>query len=229
MNPPRTPPTPIFPSLEQLHLDGPEALPWLHLLASYQNGTLRNGSPSTTSNTSTRESLEYIGCPSNTIVDPTLLSSIITFRNLVALRVKSYCSDPEGCTFRLTDNDMENLATALPRLEMLELGRPCGFNSCSNTVASLLSISVHCLNLTVLETHFNTRTIVGDMQRLLDIDAGRDKAKCKLKFLKSESLPFEVDGEDIETVVKGFRAIFPCLRTAGNGSWYEVKYRLRDI
>ena len=199
--PPQIPLTPIFPSLEVLDFYIPKALPWLHILASHQKGTIEN--------------LEYISFPIGTIVDPTLLSSIITFRNLVALRVGSYCSNPEGCTFRLTDNDMENLAAALPRLGTLELGKPCGFNSCSNTVASLLSISIHCLDLTVLETHLNTRTIASDMQRLLDRGAGCDKAKCELSDLTTGYFPTELPEGDIETVMMGFKAIFPHLESVG--------------
>jgi len=73
------------------------------------------------------------------------------------------CSGVETCLFHLTDDDLENLAAALPHLESLRLGQPCNFGSCKTTVAALMSISVHCLDLTVLETHFNTLEIVGDL------------------------------------------------------------------
>jgi len=58
-----------------------------------------------------------------------------------------------------TDNDVENLAATLPRLKCLEFSQPCGSNSCNTTVASLMSVSIHCLGLKHLETHFNTLTI----------------------------------------------------------------------
>jgi len=219
--PPRTIPTPILPSLEELQLDNPEALPWLHLLASHQDGILRDAS--------IRESLKYITCPGDTIVDPTLLSFMVTFRNMVVLRIQAYCPEAEGCLFRLTDNDMEKFAAALPRLEILELGRPCRSNSCSNTVASLLPISVRCLDLTVLEIHFNTKTIVADMQRLLNRAAGSDKAKCKLSHLKVGNLPLEVRREDIEIVAMGFKVIFPSLEVAGDyGCWRALRSKLGD-
>jgi len=226
--PPQTVPTSIFPSLEQLQINEPAAMPWLHLLASHKKGVLQNGSASATSYANIRERLKSISFPGSTIVDPTLLSSIVTFRNLVALCVGGYCPD-EGCVFRLTDDDMENLAAALPRLETLKLGEPCYFNSCSNTVASLLSISIHCLDLTILETHFNTGTITSDMQRLLDRGAGRDKAKCKLSELITGYFPNELPGEDIETVMMGFKAIFPHLEIAGSdGRSFKVECGPRD-
>ena len=125
---------------------------------------------------------------------------------------------------------MENLAASLPRLRDLELGGPCQFNSCHTTVASLLSISLHCLDLLTLETHFNTRTIVSDIRRLLDGGAGRDKVKCRLWNLKVGQLPLEVGREDVETVAMGFKAIFPYLPgfDGGDGSWRQLEYRLAD-
>ena len=63
----------------------------------------------------------------------------------------------------------------------------------------------------VLEIHFNTRTIVDDMQRLLDGDSGRDKVKCKLQYLTVGNLPLEVFREDIGTIEMGFTYIFPHL------------------
>jgi len=93
-----------------------------------------------------------------------------------------------------------------------------------------MSISVHCLYITALETHFNNLKMADDMQRLLDGDSGRDKVKCKLRNLTVEHLPLEVRAEDIGTVAIGFKDIFPCLADfAGyNGSWSELKSELAD-
>lgn len=124
---------------------------------------------------------------------------------------------------------MEVLAAALPRLETLRLGHPCGLNPCKATVTSLLSISIHCLDLTVLETHFNTLTIIGDMRRLLDGGAGRDEAKCELRSLSVGHLPLEMPGEDMEIVARGFKAIFPYLTNfAGYNEhcWHKLMSKL---
>ena len=132
------------------------------------------------------------------------------------------------CAFHLTDDDMENLTATLPQLKTLQLGNPCDLNSCDTTVASLLSISVHCLDLTSLQTHFSTRAIVSDMQRLLDGGAECDKSKCRLRELIVGSSPLEVGREDIEIVAMGFKAIFPCLADVQvlGGSWYQLKSKL---
>ena len=79
-----------------------------------------------------------------------------------------------------------------------------------------------------METHFNTRTIVGDMQRLFDGGAGHGKAKCKLWGLVVGDLPLEVGGEDVETVAMGFKVIFPCLTNFGcdDDSWRQLESKL---
>ena len=225
--PPRVVPTSIFPSLKSVYLDKQVALPWLHLLASHERGALRNGSTSASPHTNIREILKSLNCSSR-IADSTLMSFVVRFRNLVTLGIHADCYNGGSCAFRLTDDNIEDLVAALPGLKSLQLGAPCWINSCDTTVASLLSISVHCPNLTALQAHFSTRTIVSDMQRLLDGGAGRDRAKCKLWRLAVWYLPLEVGEEDIETVVMGFKAIFPRLkkinsRSRSDWDWLESK------
>ena len=228
--PPRTIPTSIFPSLEQLRLPELAALPWIHLLASHGKRDFRASSTSTTPHTNAVETLKTLDCLCDTTVDSPLLASVATFRNLVTLYVRTHCHDTQRCSFRLTDEDMENFAAALPRLKNLELGQPCGSNSCNTTVASLLSISTRCLDLVSLETHFNTATIVGDIQRLVDGGTGRNKTKCELRSLTVGFLPLEVSEEDAETVAMGLKIIFPRLIDISpkNDRWCKVESSLGD-
>lgn len=225
--PPRTLPLVAFPSLEELYLE-PAALPWLHLIVSHEEDVIRKGFVSATPRTSIRETLKFLECPRVTIIDSTFLSSVAHFRNLVGLRVEGDCSDAEGCVSRLTDDDVKNLAAALPRLKTLQLGRPCRSNSCNTTVASLMSISVNCIDLTVLEVHFNFLDIVRDLRLLLDRSSERDKPKCKLSYLVAGYVSLDVQEVDVETVAMGLRAIFPCLaRCPGWGKWSSVQAALK--
>jgi len=214
--PPRATPTSIFPSLGEFRLEESEPLPWLHLLTSHAN---------------VRERLKSLDFPS-TVIDSTLLSCVMKFQNLVTLHTRTYNrSCGEGCIFRLTDDGVGDLVATLPRLKSLRLGLPCRRNSCKNTVASLMSISIHCPDLTALETHFNTKTIVGDMKRLVDGGVGRDEAKCKLESLWVFIMPLMIREEDIETVATGFKVIFPRLKsfTGYNvGRWEQLESRLED-
>ena len=119
---PRVVPTSIFPSLENVRLNKQGALLWLRLLASHERGVLRGGSASVVSRADIRGTTKFLECPS-TIVHSTFLSSVVKFRNLVMLFIRdNHCSDMESCTFRLSDDNMENLTTTLPRLENLRLG-----------------------------------------------------------------------------------------------------------
>ena len=225
---PTTIPTPtrIFPLLEEVTLGRPEALPWVHFLALHGRDITRNGFP-TTSHKNVGETLKCLNFPSGTIIESTLLSSIINFRNLVELCANIYCSTEESCRFHLTDGDMENLAAALPRLERLELGRPCRFNSCGATVTSLLSISIHCLGLKHLETHFNTLNVVDDIHHLLNEGAGRGKAKCKITGLPVGDMETGMREEDIKAVAVGLKVIFPCLRGLegkDGGLWFMNRW-----
>ena len=233
--PPQTFSLTTFPSLEELRLEW-AALPWLHLLTAREEGKLRNGlAPAAAiTNMNIKETLKFLHYPSNASVDSALLSCASSFQNLVTLYVgNGYCEMVGICTFGLTDDDVENLAVALPSLVNLQLGDVCGLNSCRTTVSSLLSISTHCLGLSFLRIHFNTRTIAGDMQRLLNEGSGRDKPRCELQILLVGCLPLQLREEDIGTVATGFTDIFPCLEDIlshgrDRESWKRVASKLRD-
>lgn len=107
---------------------------------------------------------------------------------------------------------MENFAAALPHLRSMHLGHPYCFNFCGSAVASLMSISVHRLDLAALETHISTLEIVRDSQQLLDGGTGREKAKCKVLVFSVGNFSTTLCKEDIKTLGIGFKAIFPCLR-----------------
>jgi len=87
------------------------------------------------------------------------------------------------CAFHLGYDDIKNFTVTLPRLETLELGRPCCSGACNTTVASLMLLSTHCLQLTLLEIHFNTLMIARDMQLLLGRGLGYDTPRCKLRVV----------------------------------------------
>jgi len=232
---PQTIPPSIFPPLEELHLREQAALPWLHLLAAREGKPRIGLTPAAAiMNTNIKETLKHLRCPEDTPVDSTLLSCVSPFRSLVTLYVGGgYCEMVGICTFGLTDDDVENLTVTLPSLVSLRLGKACGLNSCRTTISSLLSISTHCLGLSVLEIHFNTRTIAGDIRRLLNGGSGRDEPRCALQSLLVGGLPLRVGEEAIGTVAMGFADIFPCLEgfsSVGDDwmSWKRVTSKLRD-
>ena len=142
----------------------------------------------------------------------------------------TFCYHAGGCVFHLTDQNTETLAAALPRLKNLELGQPCHLNSCNATITSLVSVSAHCLDLTTLETHFNTLKIVSDMRRLLGDSTGRGEAKCRLRSLSVGLLGIDVCEEDTAAVAMGFKVIFPYLTnfTGHDDRWRKLESKLGD-
>jgi hypothetical protein len=189
-------------------------------------GILPKGSASATSHKNIGETLKSVDCLSSTIIDSAFLSSI---RSLVTLYVDAYhCAGVVGCFFRTTDDDVKDLTAALFYSNNLWLGKPCCSNTCNTTFISPASISVlHCPDLTTLETHFNTQTIVGNMRRLLD---GCAEAKCMFRNSFVGTMPLEVHGEDIQIIAMRLKIIFRHLRDPDGygGSWPEVELRVKD-
>jgi hypothetical protein len=226
--PPRTLPLATFPPLEELRLNPPAGLPWLRLLAPRGDDQSQNGlaSPPAILDTNIKETLKHLRFLENTLVVPVLLPHISSFRNLVTLHAANSPCDTvgESCLFRLSDRDVENLVVTLPSLVSLRLGEVCGFDACATTVSSLLSISIHCLGLTLLETHFDTRSIVSDMKNLLSEGSGHDKPRCKLQSLLVGLLSLPVLAEDVGTVAMGFAHIFPCMKDFSSGGWDQKRW-----
>jgi hypothetical protein len=221
--PPSAIPIPIFPSLEHLQLDVPGGLPpgvqtkalqWPEVIVSHQGHILQSGSRLSTPHTNPVYQLKSLRYPGATTVDSEFMSSVVNFRNLVTLCVDMVCSY-DKCRFRLTDNDLENLATTLPLLQCLRLGKPCIPDTCENTVVSLALLSVHCPDLEVLEIHCATREIVSDMQNLLENRNLYEGPKCKVRGVIVGDLSFRLPKvsreDDEETVMRGFKFIFPDL------------------
>ena len=214
--PPQVTSTPVLRSLEHFHFKGEAILPWLRFLASDGKGT--------------REGLKFLDLPHGTVIDSTLLFPIVNLRNLVKLLVHNKdCGTEESCSFHLTDDNVEDLAAALPRLESLRLGHPCSRNTCKTTVASLMSISIHCLDLSILETHFNTQTIVDDMQSLLNGGVGHNKAKCRLWRILVGYQPLELDSADLRTIAMGFSVIFPRMVQLVGYHWIGLRRRIPGV
>jgi len=175
-----------------------------------------------------------IGDASGINIEASLVSTIQCFRNLVRLCVDVYCHDEDNrgeCVFKLNDDNVTELATALTQLESLILGHPCFENTCLTTVACLLPISVHCSRLKELRIHFNTTNIVDDLRNILGdprFQQLRSLPKCPLTSLNVFWTPLRLHRPDFETVAKGMVDIFPSL-TDCNGieeSWTELSRQI---
>lgn len=181
----------------------------------------------------TKESLKSLTIinPLGITTDAYITSIIQIFRNLSTLNISNICRE-DPCVFRLNNEDITELAVALPRLESLSLGYPCFRNTCATTVACLLPLSVHCIELKTLQVHFNTTNIVNDLKNISEdfrLQKLHSPSKCSLLDLCVHRMPLTLDEPGFDTVVKGILDIFPSLvYCVGNDRvWNVLSERIR--
>ena len=103
----------VFPPLRELTLGDGAARGWLPLLRRLDGGT--STTQGMTPLSKTKESLKFLSLEdaSDINIDPSFLSTIQCFRNLVDLHVRVFCSneDERGqCIFKLNNNNVTELA-----------------------------------------------------------------------------------------------------------------------
>jgi len=217
--------TSLFPSLEALDIDGEAALEWLTLFEAAINNTLpwimAGGS---------LPALAYRHpiLP----IDSPLITRVLPFTGLTDLLFSMECF-MRPCVSRFTDQDVERLAIALPRLETLTLGgSPCGDDTCPTTVRSLLFLSVHCTKLRHLNIHFRMANLRADMLELLGYAYSQglqSKPKCPLEALVVWEMRPELADYDPVLISIGMLMIFPSLVKFSTISpaWAKVEVMLK--
>lgn len=222
----------VFPPLVVCVLGEGAARGWLSLFKCLEHSV--PATQGVTPLSRMKESLEFLTVENHpgTVTDVSSTSTIQIFRNLVDLNMDAFCHgggyDYE-CAFKLNNDDVAELAMALPRLESLTLGRPCFKNTCVTTVACLLQISVRCPKLTRLLIHFNTIDIVGDFENIPEdprFEELRWLPRCALLFLDIWETPLTLDKPGFETVASGMVDIFPSLR---NFRWFGESQSWRTL
>lgn len=228
----------VFPPLKKLTLAEGAAHGWLSLYRRLWDGTSTTQDVTPLDNVKkSLDSLEIDNLP-GLIVDASFVSPIQMFCNMVHLNMAVFChgaNDAGRCTFKLNNDDVAKLTAALPQLKSLRLGTPCFENACATTVACLLPISVHCVQLESLEVHFNTTNIVADFMNISEdprFQQLRSLPRCLLlTSLDVYRIPLTLDEACVETVAKGMIDIFPSL-TYCEGveqGWDEVSRRIVDL
>jgi len=217
--------TSLFPSLNILNIRGEAALEWLSLFEAANNGTL----PWTMAG----GSLPVLSYNPTLPIDSPLVTRILPFAGLTDVLIEMGCLMRPTCASKFTDQDVERLAIALPRLEVLTLGGwPCRRDTCPTTVRSLLSLSVHCTKLRHLNIHFRMANLRGDMLDLLNyayLQGLQSKPKCPLETLVVwEMCPESADDALISI---GMFMIFPSLVKFSTRSpaWAKVEVTVKAL
>ena len=216
--------TSLFPSLEALDLRGEVAFEWLSLFEAAKSRSLPwilagDNLP--------KVSYHHPSLP----VDSSLVSRFLPFTGLVEIRISMECRPFAGiCVSRFTDEDVECLTAALPKLEAVTLGKyPCQFDTCPTTIRSLLSFSIHCPKLRYLNIHFRTANLRADMLDLLGYAYSQglhSKPKCILKTLVTQEMPLKLSDYDPILLSMGMLMIFPSLAqfySRSRGAWVRLQ------
>ena len=225
----------VFPPLTDLHLAEGAAHGWLRLLERLDGttSTIRGVIPLSEA----KESLKFLHVqdPPGFTIDASLIPPVRNFRNLTVLDIDTYCGGgKDRCAFKLNNDNIAELAAALPQLQSLLLGHACSRNSCVTSAACLLSISVHCVKLESLEIHFNTTHFVEDLKNISNdprFEQILSLPRSSLRYLDVYDTPVTLHDHDFETVVKEMVGIFPSLRGCEGyeRGWYELSRRLRNL
>ena len=91
-------------------------------------------------------------------VDGRTIEHLLFLKQLTTLEIFSLCS-PDECSYELSDEDIEKLVMAMPKLKNLDLGgNPCS-TPANNSVKSLIAIAKHCKRLEIMTIHINAGAV----------------------------------------------------------------------
>ena len=173
-------PTSIFPSLESLDIQATVAHPpLLQIITRIQSKTfshLQMEFPAAILGTFLPKTLECLQQRSfhqtlSTLViypegpfelDRTFVRPLLFLQELSVLDIGLVCPEPI-CLYRLSDEDLDELVKALPKLKSLRFGCiPCD-HPADNTIKTLVSIAKHCKHLDELLIHINVEAIINEV------------------------------------------------------------------
>ena len=93
-------------------------------------------------------------------LDGRTIEHLLLLNQLTTLEIFCICSTDE-CNYELSDEDLEKLVMAMPKLKTLDLGgNPCS-TPANNSVKSLIAIARHCRHLESLIIHIGTGVVPG--------------------------------------------------------------------
>jgi len=182
-------PAPAFPSLEWLEIDAVNTRsPLIQTISHVQSRAffrLQLEFPAATSGTflpTTLAALRPRGLHETLTVlaihpkgdfdlDGTTVRPILFLNQLTDLEITLICAD--RCAYKLSDENLDELVRAMPKLKQLSLGPfPCT-RLVDNTIKSLTSAAKHCKHLEHLAIHINVVAVVTGVFQGGDRDQNR--------------------------------------------------------
>ena len=238
----------VFPSLRILDVKYNGDLTWLKLLPAIDNPSLTSifvqCSGSDVAHFMEAFQLITTGCGMHERVQqfrvrghdefkitPRTIACTFSFKNLTFLKMLSECSATSCQTLHLTDNDIDLLTKAMPRLESLALGgEPCRVRS-KITFKSLYAISRRCTRLTTLQIHFDPASFVVKVEMdSMDVALGLPDLKtpssgsCPVTRIDVGYIPVPDESNACYVIGLGLLGVFPRLKKVGynDEDWEDI-------
>ena len=138
--------------------------------------------------------------------------ALLSFRQLKSLEIRFSCDN--GCSSRIDDDMITNLAEAMPKLEILQLGGdPCKTGT-GVTINGLIGLAHRCPHLSELRIHFQAASLVDAVAVAATRSTSRDelavqRRDCALTDLEVGDIPIPAgSGSSVSLVLL---QIFPRL------------------
>jgi hypothetical protein len=154
--------------------------------------------------------------------------SLLPFKQLKELDIEWSCY--YGCSSTVDDDVITALAQAMPKLEVLRLGRvPCGTPT-GATVHGLIVLASYCLNLSKLQIHFQGHTLVGTAATFPTTNEPViPQEGCALTDLEAGDI--SIPAQSMMSVAQMLLQIFPHILNVEGSSqeWETVGEHIKDF
>ena len=133
-------------------------------------------------------------------------SSLLSFGQLTNIIIEFACHN--GCSSRVDDDIITNLAQTMPKLQALFLGDPpCHEIPFGVTVEGLVALADHCPDLLALRVHFRVATLSALSVTTPNARSTTARRDCALKELEVGEIP--MSEESVLMVALTLALIFP--------------------
>jgi hypothetical protein len=154
--------------------------------------------------------------------------SLLPFKQLRVLNIQFTCY--RGCSSRVDDDVITALARAMPKLEILQLGRaPCKIPT-GATVQGLIILSSSCPNLSKLRIHFQGHTLVDAATTFPPTDKPAiPREGCVLTDLEVGYIPIPV--QEATKIAQVLLRLFPRINHVEfiHRGWERVEEYIKDF
>lgn len=147
-------------------------------------------------------------------VDQATIEHLLPLTQLTTLAISFVCGQNQ-CGHQLSDEDLERLVKAMPKLDSLSLGRrPCSIPA-NNSIKSLMAIAKHSKYLKELSIHTNVEAITRSSVPRSSLE-DRALVGCPLRTITFGSCPIPNREQGVQAFTSTLLRLFPGLHSVGS-------------